>query len=821
MFVKSQIDSQSPLNPILARGQLYEINAGENLTVEDTETDKKFLFLLSGRLQLSYRDLDNPGIALTVIGQGEPILETALGFSETAGFQLTALEQVKAIALSQEDFLELLKVSMDFSHSLLNSLSHRLQESYQKVWDARKRESLYARLLTEEKRNKHVELAGNHQAMKQARQLIVEKAANNEPVYLVGERGTGKELLAWLIHQAGPRGQHPFIVVECSEMIEDDLGERLFGSLNSLPQAGGLYRFGYLELALGGSLLLKDVDRLGPLVMIRLAAFLENNFMDVRIMATSREPFIPQVLGNELEAEVLTRLFTNPVVLPPLRERMRDLPLLTKSILTKLAKKHERPVPVLNQEAQEKLLTYKYTQANVAELEEILERALVLADNEVIAAEHVFTGLVADTSGVALDLLQYKSVKQLIKKEFYPRLPQTALIVGLWIFITAAFLGSQNFMGSIVLLSAWSLGWPALLLSAALAGRFTCSICPFAGTASIGQGLKSLNRPIPQFVKKYDYIIISFLFASIFWVEEISDMRHSPVATGILLLTITLGAVAAAILYPRHTWCRHVCPLGGMVSICSMAAPVELRSNVDICRHKCTTYNCYKGTGQRQGCPLFQHLSFVDNNVACKLCLKCVLNCPNDAIRLNLRPPAREIWHTSHINRGLAIFVLVFASLLLPIGFYEKWGVSIPQNIAGFSAFYWGTVGLTAFAGWLFIRERLTTEDSLPFIRSFFCLIPLVWGAHFAYQLQFVPMLPKLLLYLHHLMPDAAEKQLVLISLISLLRILILTGSFLLTFVCLLFARKDLKGKEKNSFITFTVLSVVYVGVMFLLLVER
>lgn len=821
MSIKSLIDSQSPLNPILARGQLYEINAGESLTVEDTETDKKFFFLLSGRLQLSYRDRDNSGIALTVIEPGEPILETALGSSETVGYQLTALEQAKAVALSQEDFLEMLKISMDFSNSILHSLSQRLRESYQRIWDARKRETLYARLLTEEKRNRHVELAGKHQAMKQARQLIVEMAANNEPVYLVGERGTGKELLAWLIRQAGSRSQQPFIVVECSEMIEDDLGERLFGSLNSLPQAGGFYRFGYLELASGGSLLLKDVDRLGPLVMIRLAALLESNCMDVRIMATSRETLSPQVLGIELEAEVLTRLFSNPVVLPPLRERMRDLPLLTRSILAKLAKKHECPVPVLNQEAQEKLLTYKYTQANVAELEEILERALVLADGEVIAAEHVFTGIVADTSGVALDLLQYSPVKQVIKKEFFPRLPQMALSVGLLTFIAAAFLGSQNFLGSIVLLSAWSLGWPALLLSAALAGRFTCSICPFAGTAGIGQNLKSLNRPIPQLVKKYDYIIISFLFASIFWVEEISDMRHSPVATGMLLLMITLGAVATAILYPRHTWCRHLCPLGGMVSICSMAAPVELRSKSDICRHKCTTYNCYKGTVQRQGCPLFQHLSFVDNNVACKLCLRCVLNCPNDAVRLNLRPPAREIWSASHINRGLVIFVLVFASLLLPIGFYEKWGVSIPQNIAGFSAFYWGTVCLAAFAGWLFIRKRLTAEESLPIIRTLFCLIPLVWGAHFAYQLQFVPMLPKLLLYLHHLMPDAVEKQLVLISLLSLLRILILVGSFLLTVICLLIVQKDLKGKEKNSFIIMAALSVVYIGVMFLLLVER
>lgn len=811
---------QDEMNTILSLGQTCEFRAGDVLSGELAQADK-ILVLIDGRVEVSYRDRDNPEIILTVLEPGEPVFENAWQKEEKTGYILTTLEDTKAIVLSQKDFSYLIANSTHFSRSVFHSLSRRIRKADQKTYDARTREELYARLLTEEKRNKHIEMAGSHNVVKKIRQLIKNYGSNNKPVYLMGEKGTGKELVAWLIHQESPRSQRPFIVVDCTELAEDELGERLFGSLHGLPQSGALYRFGYLELARGGSILFKDIDRLSPLVLIRLAAFLENNFLDVRFMACSRKPINQEILGDILEDEIFTQLLADSLVLPPLRDRMRDLPSISDAVLSKLAKKHAKPLPQIDSEAQEKLLTYSYKNANIAELEEILERALVLAEGETIAVEHIFTGMVADSPGAALDILQNHSVKQIIKRQYFPRLPQIALTAGLVAFIMAAFLGGKNMIGDLVLLSAWSLGWPALLLAAAFAGRLTCSICPFAGAASIAQGITSFRFPIPSFFKKYDYIFISFLFAMIFWVEEISDMRHSPVATGLLLLTITSGAVIAAVLYPRNTWCRHICPLGGMVGVCSMVAPVELRSKVDICHHKCTSYSCYKGSGKREGCPLFQHLSFVDNNVACKMCMRCVINCPNDAVLLNLRPPAREIWRTRHINRGLAVFVLVFAALLIPIGLFEKLGVDIPQNIAYFSAWYWATVFIAGLFGWIFIRSRLAGDEMLPAARIVFCLIPLALGAHFAFQLQFVPLLSDLQLFLHHVMSGVPEKQLILITVLSLLRIIVLVCGLVLTLVCLLFARKEMTAGDNKYLYAVTGLALSYFAVMFQLLVGR
>ncbi|WP_353733632.1 4Fe-4S binding protein [Syntrophothermus sp.] len=129
----------------------------------------------------------------------------------------------------------------------------------------------------------------------------------------------------------------------------------------------------------------------------------------------------------------------------------------------------------------------------------------------------------------------------------------------------------------------------------------------------IQDGLR-LNRPVPELLKKYDYLLVTFLFLLIFWVEEITDMHHSSGATGFLLLAILIGAVVTAVIFQRQTWCRHICPLGGMVGVCSLAAPLELRSNTEVCMNKCTSHSCYKGTDEAPGCPVFQHVPFIDNN---------------------------------------------------------------------------------------------------------------------------------------------------------------------------------------------------------------
>ncbi|KJS50303.1 sigma 54-interacting transcriptional regulator [Desulfosporosinus sp. BICA1-9] len=800
-IIRDNIDAKV-MADLIELGRVIEIFPGEKIHTGKV-TQGQWLLPIKGRLRLSFGDEESQEILDSDINATFPVLELPTGDTVAPGYQLTALERGQVLILPLAAFSEIVQKTPEVFNIMVQDLITRLKEADEKNWVYRRKENLYARLLTEEKQNKHVELAGNHQKIRQYRKLISQLAPLRQPLYLVGEKGTGKELLAWLIHRDNDDNIRPFITVECGDMLDDELGERIFGGIGGFIQGLGLNRFGYLELAAGGTLILKDFDLLSPLVLIRLAAYMEDNLLDVRIMIISREPAEPSNWADLLNTDEFTRLLANSLMLPSLRDRMRDIPLLCSSLLRKLTKKHQYPLPTITKEAQEKLLNYKYTQSNVAELEEILERALVLADGGEINAEHIFTGVILENPGIALDVLQFPSVNRLIKNRIYPRIPQVAASCGLWIFILVASATQGGIVGTLVLGAVWSIGWPALLFSSALAGRFTCSICPFAGTADMVQKRFSFNRPVPRLLKQYDYIIMSLLFSLIFWVEEVSRIRESPPATGLLLLVITLGAVLAALYYPRHTWCRHICPLGGMVSVCSMVAPLELRSKAEICRHKCTTFDCYKGSKGVAGCPLFQHLSFVDNNVACKLCMNCVINCPHSSIMLNIRPPAREIWLTRHVNRGMAIFVLIFGAQLIPVLLYDKYQF-IHNSIATFSIIFWAIVFGTGFAGWWAIRSLLTEEEAMPRIRLVLCLIPLVLAAHFAYQLQFLPMLPSLLLYLHHLMNGVVESQLVLISLLSFLRILVLSAGFIGTLICIGASRRALTATEKKySVLTF------------------
>jgi polyferredoxin len=249
-----------------------------------------------------------------------------------------------------------------------------------------------------------------------------------------------------------------------------------------------------------------------------------------------------------------------------------------------------------------------------------------------------------------------------------------------------------------------------------------------------------LNKPVPDLFKKYDYLFITFLFLLIFWVEVVSMMRSSPGNTVILLLTIQLFAIIIGIIFTRHTWCRYLCPLGGFVGTASIGSALEIRADPTVCLNKCTTHDCYVGNGNIPGCPMFQHLPYLDNNLDCKFCLNCVRNCPNGAVQLNLRVPAREVWHLVRVNQGFALFIGVILAILVPLICFEAvqpawhpwaWRVS-------FSIAYWGTAIGAGLITWLITKPFKTKAASMR-IKLAFALIPLVLAGHIIYQLHYIP----------------------------------------------------------------------------------
>jgi transcriptional regulator with AAA-type ATPase domain len=730
-----------------------------------------FYVLCEGSAEVVLDNKDKEKVSLAVLGPGEHFGEMSILTGELTSAAIIAAERCKVLAVAKEGFEKILDLLPELSHELVRTLSLRLKKVNLGVWEARNKEIALTLLMEEEKRGRYSEIVGKSKEIKKIKDSLLELSSSGKPLYLVGEKGAGKELTARSIHAAGRRGAKPFFAVDCGHLSGEDTDEKLFG------------RFGYLELADGGTLLLKYVDLLSQRTMKRLVDFLDHPMANIRVIATSWEDIRQKFPPEELDSYVVEKLFANPIFITPLRSRKRDIPELIQFYLQKYAQKYNRPVPGVSKAAMEKLLSYDYYHGNVAELEEVLGRAFLLTENDLIDSEQVFLGVVAGKTGPAINLLRFKTVMDAIQKKIYPRYFQNAVTAAFVGLILLCFLGPAGNNPGVTL--AWSLGWPSFVFSAALFGRISCSVCPMSNIALTFQKYFKYTRPIPGFIKKYDYLIMTFLFVLIFWIEEITDMRHSPLATGLLFLAIVSGAVVFAAIFPRQTWCRHVCPLGGMFSVCSMTAPIELRSNVELCLNKCTTHNCYKGSEQDTGCPLFQHVPFIDNNQDCKLCLKCVRNCPNGSVQLNLRPPAREIWDVSRVRRSMVVFVAALLAIVFPLAVFDylRESLSPLQWFLSFTFFYWlaalAAVGVT----WLFVGTKFNEERFLTRIRGFYAFVPLVVGVYAAYQARFLPYVPELSLGLFQSLPGARNAEIIGAQVLSLLvLVFLLTGLFISLF---------------------------------------
>ncbi len=695
-----------------------------------------FYVICSGKAEVVFSG-QGVSTVLAVLGPGDYFGEMSLLTGEPTSAAVVAAEECRTLLIPKEGFARLLEELPALSNRLVNTLSQRLRRVNEGVWEARGREQALARLLNENRTGHYGELIGKSKCLREARESVKRWARQDSPLHISGEPGTGRELLARAVHAAGPGKDGPFISVDCAVLDGEGLEEKFFG------------RFGFLELACGGTLLLKNVELLEPCLLEKLADYTDGLSHGVRLITAGREGAASRMAAF-LKPGTHSWLFGESFHLVPLRERKKDIPDLVSYILERLAAVHGRPAPCVDTQALEMLLSYDFCRGNVAELEEVLERAFLLADGGTICPDHIFLGGVPPKSGPSFNLLRAGKIKELIDRKTVLKTFRAAVCAFFLALIFTCMSWPKGIPGMLANSLAWSLGWPAFVFSCALFGRLTCTLCPISSVSLAVQSFYSLSRPVPQFIKKYDYLIITFLFAFIIWVEEVTGMREAPRATGILFLAILGGAVWASVTYQRQTWCRHICPLGGFFGVCAMASPVELRSNPEVCLNKCTSHECYKGTEKAPGCPLFQHPPFVDNSQSCKMCLNCAVNCPNGSVQLNLRLPAAEIPAMSRFNRGMAVMVAVLLAMVVPLVAFDRLHSLLGRGewLAWFSAAYWAAVLAAGGAVLLFLRGRMTGDGPLAQLRLIFAAVPLAVGVQAAYQAGFLPLAGKYILVL-------------------------------------------------------------------------
>jgi len=241
------------------------------------------------------------------------------------------------------------------------------------------------------------ELIGEHPKLRQAIETVRRVAPTKATLLVQGESGTGKELIARLAHFSSDRADGPFIKVNCAALSETLLESELFGHEKGAFTGAIARREGRFELAHGGTLLLDEISEIPVALQAKLLrAIEEEEFervggtrtikVDVRLVCTTNRDLAREVEEGRFRQDLYFRLNVVPVTLPPLRERREDIPLLVNYFLKRFSRESASPVRKVTRRALEVLVNYNWP-GNVRELRNIIHRAVVLGNKEVLDAE--------------------------------------------------------------------------------------------------------------------------------------------------------------------------------------------------------------------------------------------------------------------------------------------------------------------------------------------------------------------------------------------------------------------------------------------------
>jgi transcriptional regulator with PAS, ATPase and Fis domain len=241
-------------------------------------------------------------------------------------------------------------------------------------------------------------IVSDHGSMHELFKIVRRVAAANSTVLIYGESGTGKELFAKSIHYNSPRRQHPFFAINCAAIPETLLESELFGYEKGAFTGAVTRHIGLFEQANRSTLLLDEIGDLTPAMQakvlrtiqekeIRRIAGKETIKLDVRIIAATNKKLEEEISKGRFRQDLYYRLNVIAFTIPPLREKMTDIPVLVEHFLKKLNESHERKKSISNDGLQ-LLMGYSWP-GNIRQLESVVERAYVMCEEETISAEHM------------------------------------------------------------------------------------------------------------------------------------------------------------------------------------------------------------------------------------------------------------------------------------------------------------------------------------------------------------------------------------------------------------------------------------------------
>jgi two-component system response regulator AtoC len=365
---------------------LHEIVAKEGYEVETAEDAETALRRLGEwHPELIITDIHMPGMdgldLLAAVREKEPdipvVLLTAYGSLKTA---------VDAIKAGAFDYLSKPFVVEDIRLVVRRALEHTKL--------VRENRSLRGQL---RERYRFDNLVGSSGGMVEVYKLIARVAETDSTILIQGESGTGKELIARAIHANSGRSGGPFVAIDTGSLAETLLESELFGHERGAFTGAVAIKKGLLEQAHLGTCFLDEIADLSPMMQSKLLRSIQEReirrvgsetprAIDVRIIAASKKALKPLVEAGTFREDLFYRLEVITIVLPPLRDRIEDIPLLSRYFVDKFGRTKERPVTGLSPDTIPFLTRYSWP-GNVRELEHVIERAIALTPYPIITPE--------------------------------------------------------------------------------------------------------------------------------------------------------------------------------------------------------------------------------------------------------------------------------------------------------------------------------------------------------------------------------------------------------------------------------------------------
>jgi len=722
-----------------------------------------YYLVISGELLVYRTDETGTKVPLAVVKSGEGFGEMALLTGEPRKASVEAIRTTNIIELPKKLFDDIILSNPWVSRSFARVMAERVSSGSMRFLEASSLEKAYKEFIDEYVHSHSPLLAGATIHNKSLMSDIKTVSDVHTSVLIVGEYGTDKWDVARMVHLEGRSHSEMILSMDAKTVNLPDADREaplwkeisqystLFGRAHGALPFSPEKKTGLIHMVREGTVVIEHIEYLCPSVQDSLADYIsEGTFSPLgdqaksggraRIIGTSSADLRKLTDSGEFSSRLFDLFSRKVLTVPPLRSRKKDMRQIVATLIEKNSGLSGKQIDGMDEEAYQAIMAYDWP-GNILELDAVIRRAVHITRGDTLCKEDLFIGPPAATGKATFNLLKLEQIRKLFISHYYPVAAQLTIAPFILLILGLGFFGNPAASANIAPVLVFGFWEPVFVLGTFLGARAWCGLCPIGGLSALISTTTGLRRKVPAGLKQFGFFLTGLGIIIIFWAESAFGMLQSPRATAILVFSIVALAATTALIYERRTWCRHLCPLGGLAGILSSASVVELRSNYGVCTNDCKKHECYAGTAEDQGCPMFEAPFQLKSNLNCVLCGQCVKVCQNRSPMLNVRLPGYELYSVLQPDVVLVWLATILIGTQLFRGFeragffgglpegQEWWAVSFILLLlaVAFAAFF------SRLAGWLVFGKSSEHHKNSPLI--IYSLIPLAVAFEMAFHL--------------------------------------------------------------------------------------